>query len=335
MLVVDDDEVMRRLLSETLSTAGYECTAVPDGLRALSHLASGAAVDLVFSDISMPGINGIDLLQTVKTIAPTTPVVLVSGRYEQDLGLSAVLSGAADYLYKPVPPSAVIEMAVRHLGPQIGRAEISFQERIGLLLVTSRGAPLGTAQILQIIESLGFKRYETLQHSRRVADYALLIGKRMGLSSSALEDLRLGSLLHDVGKIAIPHNILMKQGPLSDKEWTVMRLHPELGWEMLRPFPELAEAALVTRSHHERFDGGGYPSGLAGAAIPLNARIFSIVDTYDAMISDRPYRKGLSVGATRAEIGGLAGTQFDPEVTEAFTAIPELSLIEIRRRHAD
>lgn len=335
VLVVDDDEGMRELLGETLASAGYECTAVADGLRALSHLASGEAVDLVFSDIGMPGISGIDLLQTVKTVAPTTPVVLISGLYRQELGLSAMLAGAADYLFKPVRPNAVLEMAKRHLGPQVGRAEIVFQERIGRLLAASGGGPLDTSEILALFESLGLKRYETLQHSRRVADYSALVARRLGLGAGELEDLRLGSLLHDVGKIAIPHNILMKEGPLNDEEWAVMKLHPKLGWEMLRPFPELVRAADVTRWHHERFSGGGYPQGIAGEEIPLNARIFAAVDTYDAMVSDRPYRKGRSVNAARAEIEGLAGSQFDPAVVKAFLEVPGLNLIEVRRRHSD
>jgi putative nucleotidyltransferase with HDIG domain len=335
VLVVDDDEGMRTLLDETLTSAGYECTAVQDGLRALSHLASNEAVDLVFSDIGMPGISGIDLLQTVKAVTPTTPVILVSGLYRQELGLSALLSGAADYLFKPVRPKAILEMVQRHLGPQVGRDEIIFQERIARLLSTTGGGPLDTAQVLEVFETLGLKRYETLQHSRRVADYSRLVGRRLGLNGADLEDLRLGSLLHDVGKIAIPHNILMKDGPLNDEEWAVMRLHPELGWEMLRPFPELANAAQVVRSHHERFEGGGYPQGLAGTAIPKAARIFAVVDTYDAMVSDRPYRKGRPIDAARAEIGSLAGVQFDPDMVRAFLEIPELSLLEVRRRHED
>ena len=335
VLVVDDDAPTRELLHEVLTEAGYDCTAVQDGLCALSQLASGEPFDLVFSDVNMPGMNGIDVLRTVKAVNPTLPVVLVSGLYELELGIDALRSGAADYLIKPFKPNSIVEMAERHLGPGVRRTEILFQESLDRLLECHTNDQLSTEQLLDVFETLGLRRYETRQHSRRVADYSMLLGCRCELTHEELQDLRLGALLHDVGKLAIPHNILMKPGPLDPDEWTVMRLHPGLGWEMLEPFSQLTNAAEIVRSHHERWDGQGYSRGLRRDAIPIEARVFAVADTFDAMISDRPYRKGRAVATARSEIVELAGAQFDPEVVRKFDQISDLELAEIRRRHPD
>ena len=335
VLVVEDDEKMRELMQNVLGEAGYSVEAVANGLRALSVLAENEPPDLVISDIEMPGMSGIDLLRTLKAIAPTLPVVLMSGLYETDLGLDALRSGAADYLYKPFKPSAVVEMTQRYLGADVRRGQAVLQKRLAELLTDTGGDGLSTTKLLQVFDTLGLKRYETMQHSRRVADYCLLLGKNHGLPGDTRESLRLGALLHDVGKIAIPHNVLMKPGPLNREEWAVMRMHPELGWELLAPFPQLEAAADIVRSHHERWDGGGYSQGLAGERIPIGARIFSVIDTLDALVSDRPYRKGCSIETARAEISGLAGTQFDPLVIESFNSISDLELAEIRRRYPD
>ena len=234
VLVIDDDEGSLELLHEILTDAGYDCVSVQDGLRALSQLASGEPFDLVFSDVQMPGIDGIDVLRTVKAVQPTLPVVLVSGRYEIDTGLAALTSGAADYLMKPVKPTSVVEMAQRHLGPANDRREELFQKTLRELLERNANE-LPTEQLLNLFETLGLKRYETRQHSRRVSDCSILIGRRVGLGGDELSDLRLGALLHDIGKIGIPYNVLNKPGPLGKDEWMVMRTHVDLGWQMLEP----------------------------------------------------------------------------------------------------
>jgi len=335
VLVADDDEGMRELIGGVLDEAGYECIRVEDGLRALSCMASEYPFDLVFSDISMPGLDGIDVLRTVKSVTPTMPVVLISGEYEAATGLDALRSGAADYLYKPVRPAAIVEMAQKHLGPNVQRNESLFQEALSDLIDEAGASPLSAERVVELFATLGMKRYETLQHSRRVADYSCLLARRLGMGGEELEDLKLGALLHDVGKIAIPHNVLMKPGALNDDEWRVMRLHPVLGWDMLRPFGRLAPASEVVHYHHERWDGGGYPDGLEGRKIPLSARIFSAIDTFDAIVSDRPYRKRSPIPDARREIEKSAGTQFDPEITAAFSEVPELDLAQIRRRFPD
>lgn len=168
--------------------------------------------------------------------------------------------------------------------------------------------------------ALDAREHETGLHSQRVACHTQVLARRFTQDPQRLRQIYWGALLHDLGKVGIPDAILLKQGPLTEDEWLVMRTHPEIGQRILASVPFMAEAAEIVFCHEERFDGTGYPRGLSGAAIPLAARLFAVIDTLDAMTSDRPYRKGLSFDAAQAEIVHLAGTQFDPQAVEAFNA---------------
>jgi len=168
--------------------------------------------------------------------------------------------------------------------------------------------------------ALDMREQETGLHSKRVACHTLVLAKRSTNDREALRQIYWGALLHDVGKIGIPDAILLKPGPLSSAEEAVMRTHPEKGYAILAGVPFMAEASQIVLSHEERFDGGGYPRGLAGESIPFGVRLFAVIDTLDAMTSDRPYRRGLPFDAAKAEIQRFAGTQFDPAAVEAFNA---------------
>jgi len=169
--------------------------------------------------------------------------------------------------------------------------------------------------------ALDLRDHETEGHGRRVAELALLLGRRLGLAGAELEALRHGALLHDVGKIGVQDAVLRRSGPLDDENWAEMRLHPVQGHTLLADVGRLRAAAAVVRSHHERWDGGGYPDGLAGGAIPRLARIFAVVDVYDALTSDRPYRRAWPESDVRAHLRREAGHQFDPDVVAAFIAL--------------
>ncbi len=188
------------------------------------------------------------------------------------------------------------------------------------------------ATLEALIAALETRDHETEGHSERVTRYTAAIGEALGLAEDDLAVLERGALLHDIGKIGVPDGILRKPGPLTDEEWRLMRRHPEDGAWMLDGIRFLASAIPVVRHHHERYDGRGYPDGLAAEAIPLAARIFAVADTFDAMTSDRPYRRGLSIEAARAEIRRSAGTQFDPTVVEAFRGIRVERLQAIREQ---
>lgn len=182
---------------------------------------------------------------------------------------------------------------------------------------------------------LDMREYETGQHSKRVACHTQVLAKRFIDDPDELKQIYWGSLLHDIGKIGIPDAILLKQAPLDAAEWLVMKAHAENGYQIVATIPGMHMAAELVWSHEERFDGRGYPRGLAGNEIPFGARIFAVIDTLDAMTSDRPYRKGLSFETAKAEISRQSGTQFDPVAVEAFIAEETLlrEMVEMKCIH--
>ncbi len=185
------------------------------------------------------------------------------------------------------------------------------------------------ATLISLSKAIDLRDKDTEGHCRRVVEYSLLMGRNLKFSQEEMVRLSHGALLHDIGKIGVPDAILMKPGPLTDEEWAIMRTHPELGFQMVSDVRQLERAREIILNHHERFDGKGYPRGLRGDAIPLSARVFSIADSFDAMISDRPYRKGMPLDAARAEVRRCAGTQFDPVCVAAFDQIPDGQLRRI------
>jgi putative nucleotidyltransferase with HDIG domain len=336
ILVVDDEEMMRQYLYDVLSRHGYDCKCFEGSLSALSYMATaGQSPHLMLTDISMPGMDGMDLLRTVKTVSPETPVILISGLYELALAIEALRGGASDYLLKPANPRDVIRLVDRHLRPDAKNSQQKLRAALGNFLRSRQGHGHDFEEVQEIFDVLGFRRFETLQHSKRVASYSERIGRRLGISGDELASVKLGALLHDIGKIAIPHNVLMKPGPLNEAEWAVMRLHPRIGWELMSDFLELTAEAEIVYAHHERYDGGGYPRSLQAEEIPLGARIFSIADTLDAITSDRPYRKGSSFQQALTEIQRSVQTQFDPRLVHEFLRIPVTEFEAIRAQYPD
>ena len=191
------------------------------------------------------------------------------------------------------------------------------------------------ATLISLSKAIDLRDKDTEGHCRRVVEYSLLMGRNLKFSQEEMVRLSHGALLHDIGKIGVPDAILMKPGPLTEEEWAIMRTHPELGFQMVSDVRQLERAREIILNHHERFDGKGYPRGLRGNAIPLPARVFSIADSFDAMISDRPYRKGMPIDEARAEVRRCSGTQFDPICVAAFDLIPddELRRITEEREH--
>ena len=186
--------------------------------------------------------------------------------------------------------------------------------------VATAGDEAQLALVEALATALDAREHETGLHSKRVACHTLVLAKHFTSDAQQLHQIYWGALLHDIGKIGIPDAILLKEGALTESEWQIMRTHPEIGHRILSHAPSMTEAAAIVLNHEERYDGGGYPRGLAGTAIPLWARLFAVIDTLDAMTSDRPYRKGLSFDTACAEIMRCAGTQFDPDVLRVFVA---------------
>ncbi len=334
VVLVDEDDGAREDLADVLREEGYDCACFSQSLAALSYLSqSGGPADLLVTDSHPSGMGGIELLREVKSLDPQFPVILLSHLHELGLAIEAVRAGADDLLRKPVPPGDVLPLVQKCLQADRIERESNVLEALRHYIDARRGPASGLLRGL--FGKLGFKRFETLQHSKRVASYSRLFAQYCGLEGEQLDHLELGALLHDIGKIGIPHNVLMKPAALNEEEWQVIRTHPQIGHRLLAWFPALAEESQLVLSHHERFDGEGYPRKLAGKSIPLGARVFSIIDTLDAIASDRPYRRRRDFDAARAEIRRMRGTQFDPDLVLVFERIAVDRLEESRRRFPD
>jgi response regulator RpfG family c-di-GMP phosphodiesterase len=335
IVVVDDEKKMRDYLAELLTLHGYRCLTFADGNAALSYLSAHADLAaLILSDINMPGITGVELLHTVRTVMPDLPFILLSGLYERSLAIEALRRGATDYLLKPALPCEIISLLAKHLRTPQTQTVVR-QALLRFLQTLRQAGTAGTGQLAPLYETLGIKRLETLQHSQRVAAYSRLIGIVHGLGEKELGELEVGALLHDIGKAAIPHNVLMKPGSLNDEEWRVMKTHAQIGAELLKTIPGIDNEAEIVHCHHERFDGSGYPRGLSMEEIPIGARIFAVADTLDAITSDRPYREALDLPGAREEIHRMNGKNFDPRVMASFSRVPDGELESVRMRYPE
>jgi len=348
ILVVDDDPAVRDVLAEGLKDSGYECETASDGNEALLKLQSNG-FELVVSDIDMPQMDGMRLLQEIKKVRPDTEIVMLTGVLDVETAIQSMRLGANDYLTKPFNLAEVritveralekrrlirenreyqrtLETRVQERTAELSRKNREVEDLFQKLNVSYQTTLEALATALDTRDS------ETMGHSLRVAAYTVRVAQEMGVAGPQLTDIYRGALLHDVGKIGVPDAILRKPGKLTQEEWVEMRKHPEIGYRILQGINFLEEARLVVLSHQERYDGKGYPRNLSGQEIPLGARIFSVVDTLDAMTSDRCYRKALSFDTAREEIIRYRGTQFDPEVVDAFLKIPESEWQSIHQR---
>lgn len=341
ILVVDDEESVRSLIGRFLNRLGFRATEASSGEEALDALAQGQ-FDLVLSDVHMPGMNGMSLLAEVRRRYPDTPVLMLTGCENVSTAVDAMKSGAFDYVLKPFRLDQV-EASVREalkrqsdLRERAGRMEqlektvreqtIQLHTLLGNLSEASEGT------LEALVAALDAREHETEAHSRRVAEYTVYLARGMNLAGEVVETIRRGAMLHDIGKIGISDNILLKPAPLTDREWREMQRHPQIGYWILNAVETLRPAAEIVLSHHERFDGSGYPRRLRGEEIPLGARIFSVVDSFDAITSDRPYQRVQPYETAREEIALNSGVQFDPLVVTAFLRVPPGVWSAIRNR---
>ena len=336
ILVVDDEPEIRNRLEKTLLQGGFDCRTFSDDVKVLSYLADPRQpAYMLLAGISLPGMSGIELLRSVKRTHPHLPVILISDSDELALAVDALEAGADDYLTEPVRATELVALVKRYVASNETEQEEQVQEALRGFLASRQRDPKSSKQLMEMIGRLGLKSLETLQHSARVATMARVFGECRGLSAERLRHLEVGALLHDIGKIVSPRNILMKPAALDDEETRAMREHPVVGHRMLAHFPELREEANLVYCHHERYDGTGYPRQLRAENIPLSARIFAIVDTVDAITSDRPYRSAQSLAAARREVQEMSGTQFDPALVKIFMTIPDEKIDEIRMTFPD
>src|SRR6266404_6983794 len=341
ILVVDDEETIREIVSSMLTTAGYKCRQAASGMEALALLESGEEFELMLSDLMMANLDGIGLLERTKERFPEMPVVMVTAVHDISVALAAIRNGAYDYLLKPFEREQLLATVRRAMENRRLKLENRAYQTNLETLVAARTEQLRKAMVelersyditLEALgDALDLKDRETENHSKRVTAFTIAIAQKMGLSKENIRVIARGAFLHDIGKMAIPEKILTKPGKLTPDEVDVMKEHAWYGYKIVKNIPFLSEAAEIVYSHQERFDGTGYPRRLKGEEIPLGARIFSVADTFDAITSNRPYRDKQSDEAARKEIQLWSGRQFDPRIVEVFLSMPDNIWDDLRK----
>jgi putative two-component system response regulator len=323
VLVVDDEEFLRSIVRERLEIAGYSVEEASNGSEALSMLESSGPYNILLTDIRMPVMDGITLLGEWGKRSPGTAVIVMSANAELDTAVHALKMGACDYITKPFNFDVLLitlENALRKkdLERQLDDYRMNLEAKVKEQ--TDIINSMYVRSIDAMIKALEAKDFYTRGHSQRVTLYSVAIAEELGMKGQELEDLYRASVLHDLGKIGVREAVLNKAGKLSEEEFAEIVRHPETAVRILEPIPFFRPLLPGILHHHERFDGKGYPSRLAGSNIPLASRIMTIADTFDAMTSTRAYRKALPVADAIAEIRRCSGTQFDPDIVPAFLA---------------
>ena len=331
ILIVDDEEMIRELLSSALTQVGYVCHQASNVDEAFTILDE-QSIDLVISDIMMPGRSGVELLRDLKKVNQDIAVLMITGLSDMNTAMECVHLGADDYITKPFGINRVILtvknlIELRCLALEKKNYQISLEFKVMEQTAQIRKTmnDLSNAYdntLTALVKALDAREKEVGSHSERVMNYTSFLAGKLGMTGRELQELAKGALLHDIGKIGISDNILLKSGQLDEGEWIEMRKHPQVGYAILSGIDFLKTPAEMILSHHERFDGTGYPNQLKGEMIPIGSRIFSIVDTLDAMTSDRPYRRALPFAEVVTEIIKYRGLQFDPAIADLFLSIP-------------
>ena len=327
ILIVDDEEMICSIMSRRLSREGYACVTARNGREALNQFYKGA-FSLIVSDIRMPEMDGLELLKKVKAINPKTMMVMVTAYAELEMAVEAMRLGAYDFLTKPINLELVVLSVRNALEKKRLEEELEAYHKNLERLVEERTTKLQQAyhilkkahldSVKVLAEAIDAKDPYTRGHSDRVRKMSMTIAMHLGFPENRLESLEYGALLHDIGKIGIKDEVLQKQGALDSLEYQYIQEHPLIGVKIVEGIDFFKDKIPMIRHHHEHFDGNGYPDGLAGEAIPLEARIIAVPDAFDAMTSVRPHNRIIPLEEVLSELEDCKGKQFDPSVLHIF-----------------
>lgn len=336
ILVVDDDPAIQKVLTLGLERANFEVTVAHNGQEALDLLTSGNPdPECILLDIRMPVMNGLVALPKIRALKPLTPVIMLTAYNDLSTGLEAMKNGAFDYLVKPSRLEHIVEVINRAIKYRAIVTEKEEQDRknaeyqnsleksvqsqkVELINTYEKLQEANLQTVLALAEAIEAKDSYTQGHCQRVSKLSLRIARQLGLPKDMEQPLQYAALLHDIGKIGIPERILNKKGPLDAEELEVIKMHPLIGAQILSIMDFFAPAINGVRHHHERWDGTGYPDGVAGESIDPLARIIALADMFDAMATTRPYRDSKRLDEILAEIRAERGKQFAPDVVDAF-----------------
>ncbi len=340
ILLIDENAETAQLLGRLLRST-YNCDRVETSESALWKLKQKNYC-VILCNANLLKSDSLQIIPEMQMISPHSSIILLGEKSPAEDVVKVFRAGAFDYLFKPLEFEQVeraIKRATEHSEAKCLKDRYQFHlENLAAERATEIDKALEEVEssyritLKALVQALETRDFETHGHSERVVTFSLRLGYELGLEKEALRDLELGALLHDIGKIGVPDAILRKPAKLNDEEWAKMKLHPLHGQKILRNIKFLEGAAKVVAQHHERWDGEGYPSGIRGEDINIGARIFAVVDAFDAMVSDRVYRKGRPYQEALEELERCAGTQFDPLIVEAFKVIPKEDWEILRER---
>jgi response regulator RpfG family c-di-GMP phosphodiesterase len=327
ILIVDDEKMICSVLARRLNREGYACVMANNGREALSHFYKDA-FSLIISDIKMPEIDGIEFLRRVREMNPKMMVVIMTAYPEIDTAVEAMRAGAYDFIIKPVDLDLVVLSVKKALEKKRLEDELEAYHKNLERLVEERTAEIRQAlsvvkkshmdSVMVLAGAIDAKDPYTRGHSDRVRRMSVRIGMKLGLDEKRLENLVFGALLHDIGKIGIKDEVLQKQGNLNSTEYQYIQEHPLIGVKIVEGIDFFKDKIPMIRNHHEHFDGTGYPDGLVGEAIPLEARTVAVPDAFDAMTTSRPHHEAMPYEEALAEMERGKGKQFDPKILEIF-----------------
>ena len=335
ILVADDDTMVRSTVSKILEMFGHTVTSVSDGRDVIE--AVDDSYDVIVLDINMPGMDGFETIVALNTFNYDIPVLFLTGAGSMDYAVKAINLGAYDFLTKPIEDLDIFNVKIRRaiekrmfirrerlykkeLEEDIRTKAAELEETNKLLLTYSHSLENATVQLMSSLQNaMEEKDYYTAGHTMRVTEYAVLLGLAMDISENDLVTLRRAAQFHDIGKLVIDLSCIQKPGKLNEEEWALIRKHPVVGANIIKPLGFMEREQFIIRHHHERMDGKGYPDGLKSKDLDLLTRILIVVDSYDAMTSRRNYRRNMDMEEAVAELHRCAGSQFDEACVQAFS----------------